>query len=385
MRFARLLVLFSFLCGYCAGQSAAPPKVADLTTNDGTKLKATYFAAGNPGPGVLLLHQCNGQRRGWDPLAAALAMHGINVLTVDYRGFGDSSGPRYDSMKPDEQNKIQAEVWPGDIDKAYEYLLAQTGVQRDKIAAGGASCGVLNATELARRHPEVKALMLLSGPTNRQGRMLLDKGNTPLFTAAADDDVFGNQVATMQWYFSVSPNPASRFEHYATGGHGAEMFALHPELPRMIAQWFRAVLKGSGDLPATNGEKLPAQQIKMMELMDQPGGAAKAMKVLTEARQRNPNAVILPEFLTNLLGYEHMLAGDAKNAVEIMKLNVAAYPNSPNAYDSLGDAYIADGQKEQGIASAKKCLALLESDTVDNEQRKKAIRENAELKLTQAK
>lgn len=34
-----------------------PERVADLTASDRTKLKATYFGAAKPGPGVLLLHQ----------------------------------------------------------------------------------------------------------------------------------------------------------------------------------------------------------------------------------------------------------------------------------------------------------------------------------------
>jgi len=33
----------------------------DLTAADGTRLKATYFPAAQPGPGVLLIHQCNRQ------------------------------------------------------------------------------------------------------------------------------------------------------------------------------------------------------------------------------------------------------------------------------------------------------------------------------------
>jgi hypothetical protein len=33
--------------------------LVDLTEPDGTKLPATYFAAGEPGPGMLLSHQCD--------------------------------------------------------------------------------------------------------------------------------------------------------------------------------------------------------------------------------------------------------------------------------------------------------------------------------------
>jgi Flp pilus assembly protein TadD len=50
--------------------------------------------------------------------------------------------------------------------------------------------------------------------------------------------------------------------------------------------------------------------------------------------------------------------GDNKGAVELMKLNVTAYPNSPNVYDSLSDAYLADGQKDSARQNAKKALEL---------------------------
>jgi Tfp pilus assembly protein PilF len=85
----------------------------------------------------------------------------------------------------------------------------------------------------------------------------------------------------------------------------------------------------------------------------------------------------------NRLGYEHLQTSDNKGAVELMKLNVIAYPNSPNVYDSLSDVYLADGQKELARQNAKKALELLASDTTDPESRRKAIKDNAEQKLKQ--
>ena len=76
----------------CVAQQAVAPRVVDLTAADGVKLKATYFAAAKAGPGVLLLHQCNQQRKNWDDLASQIAAAGINVLTLDYRGYGESGG-----------------------------------------------------------------------------------------------------------------------------------------------------------------------------------------------------------------------------------------------------------------------------------------------------
>jgi predicted alpha/beta hydrolase len=81
-------VLTFLMCALTCGVSAwSAERVVDLTAGDGAKLKATYFAAAKTGPGVLLLHQCNRQRKIWDGLAQQLAAAGINVLTLDYRGY----------------------------------------------------------------------------------------------------------------------------------------------------------------------------------------------------------------------------------------------------------------------------------------------------------
>jgi predicted alpha/beta hydrolase len=64
----------------------------DVAAPDGTKLRATFFAAAKPGPGVLLLHMCNTTRKSWEPVAKGLSEKGINALTIDNRGFGESGG-----------------------------------------------------------------------------------------------------------------------------------------------------------------------------------------------------------------------------------------------------------------------------------------------------
>src|SRR5579862_3800021 len=67
-------------------------KDVDIKASDGIVLKASYFSPGRPGPAMLLLHQCNMDRHAWDGLAKDLADAGFHVLTVDYRGYGDSGG-----------------------------------------------------------------------------------------------------------------------------------------------------------------------------------------------------------------------------------------------------------------------------------------------------
>jgi Tfp pilus assembly protein PilF len=120
-----------------------------------------------------------------------------------------------------------------------------------------------------------------------------------------------------------------------------------------------------------------------LEAIDLPGGASAIAERLAEARRRHPKANLFSEAIANQLGYEHLQSGDSQGAVEILKLNAVAYPNSPNVYDSLSDAYLADGQKDLARENAKKALELLKSDTTDPEAQRKAIQESAETKLKQ--
>jgi len=361
----------------------AAEKTVDVTAADGTNLKATYFSAGKPGPGVLLLHQCNRQRKAWDDLGRQLAAAGINVLTLDYRGYGESGGARFDSLPQDQEARIQAEKWPGDIDAALAYLESQPDVTRGVMGAGGASCGVNNAVQLARRHAEVKSLVLLSGPTNKDGRDFLRRpGSLPIFFAAADDDEFPPSVLDIEWYYSLTSNPGKRFVHYAAGGHGADMFRTHPELETEIVKWYVTTLittPGRAQI-AANKPALPPE-VDVLNILEQPGGVARVKAMLEEARKKDPRANLFPEDIVNIMGYERLQSGDTKGALEILGLNASAFPDSPNVYDSLGDVYLADGQKDLARENAKKALDMLRSDTTDNPQRKDAIKASAEGKL----
>jgi CubicO group peptidase (beta-lactamase class C family) len=60
----------------------------------------------------------------------------------------------------------------------------------------------------------------------------------------------------------------------------------------------------------------------------------------------------------NILGYQLLGLKRRKDAIEIFKLNVEMFPNSSNPYDTLGEAYLEDGQKELALANYKKAVEL---------------------------
>src|SRR5215469_11802983 len=164
----RTLLTFVLLAAGITNSQSPSAKDVDITAPDGSKLRATFFAAAKPGPGVLLLHMCNTTLKSWEPVAKELSEKGISALTIDNRGFGESGGPRFEGASPAVIKQL-SEKWPGDFEAAYDFLIAQPGVDKTRIAAGGGSCGVNNAMKLAEQHPDFKALVLLAGGTDLAG------------------------------------------------------------------------------------------------------------------------------------------------------------------------------------------------------------------------
>jgi dienelactone hydrolase/uncharacterized damage-inducible protein DinB len=382
-------------------QQPSAPRVVDLKASDGAILKASYFAAAKPGPGVLLLHQGNRTRQSWDDLAGRLAAAGINTLTLDMRGFGESGGTRQTWTR---QESPARKRWADDIDTAWHYLVSQPGVSGDAIGLGGAGVlGVDMAVLTAHRHStEVKSLVLLSGETFLPGQQFLRQASQlPGLFVAADDDENPPTEEVMEWIYGLSSNPGKRLVHYAgkkapwngfedtgipaVGTHGTDLFKTHPELPGIIVDWFVTTLIATpGHAPAE-----PLASASILSQLELPGGVAQVTEQLEEARRSDPKAQLFPEVVVTILGYDHLAAGEKKLAVEIMKLVVTAYPDSADAYDSLSDAYLADGQKDLARQTAEKALALLDSHAApasswsDTEERRKLIRDGAQQNLKQ--
>jgi hypothetical protein len=364
-------------------------RVVDFKSANGTILKGTFFVAAQPGPGVLLFHQSNRTRKSWDDVARQLAAAGINVLTVD-------ADPK----------KTTKQRWPDDLDAAFEFLVSQPGVNREIIGIGGAGViGVEDSVETARLHPvEVKSLVLLSGETESLD-FLRQASQLPELFVADDNDEYPPIVEAMELLYVTASSPSRKFVHYsaaheapwlwyepfdlgkvpATGGHGTDMFKVHRELPGIIVDWFvTTLIKTPGHAPTdTVASASVINQIQM------PGGVAQVTQQLIAARRKDPDAQLFPEITVSTIGQDRMRASEPKSAVEVLKLVLLAYPESADANETLGEAYLADGQKELARQHAEKALALLDSHKLpasswtDTDQYRGEIRRSAEKILKQ--
>jgi len=364
-------------------------RVLDVKSSDGTSVKATYFAAAKPGPGVLLFHQSNRTRNSWDELAMQLVAAGINTLTVDL--------PRYKEDKG----------WAAAEDAAFEFLASQPDVNSDVVGIGGAGAlGVDLAVETARRHAnQVKSLVLISGETLRQQLQFLHQASQlPGLFVFSDDDEYPPEQEAMQLIYDTSSSPSKKLIHYsavkeapwlwyetsdskvpAKGGHGTDLFKSHPELRTIISNWFvMTLIKTPGHALAD-----PLACAAVLNQLQMPSGATQVTQQLTEERRKDPQAQLFPEINVDIIASGFLRDGETKEAIEVFKLNLLAYPDSADAHYNLADAYLKDGQKDLARKYAEKALAMLDSHAAplsswsDTEERRAEIRRGVEKILKQ--
>lgn len=89
----------------------------------------------------------------------------------------------------------------------------------------------------------------------------------------------------------------------------------------------------------------------------QQSGIEAGNKKFKELRANN-TGYYLSEDEMNALGYEYLGLKKVAEAIAVLKMNVEAFPDSFNTYDSLGEAYVAAGEKELAIQNYEKSVQL---------------------------
>ena len=88
------------------------------------------------------------------------------------------------------------------------------------------------------------------------------------------------------------------------------------------------------------------------------GDTDAAVKAYHDLRSQNPKDPAVEENRLNGLGYRLMAEKKYREAIAVLKLNVELYPGSWNVYDSLGEAYMLNGDKALAISNCEKSLEL---------------------------
>ena len=187
---------------------------------------------GRTGPAVLLLPMYGGRRHDWDALAASLQQAGVASLAIDLRGQGDTGG---------------AEDWTlavDDVAAAQDWLAARPEVDPQRRGPVGASIGANLALVHATRHPEVRAIALLSPGLDYfrvsiEGLMDLYGDRSILLVASEKDGYSAETVRTL----AEGAEGQAELVVYPGGAHGTEMFFTQSSLLDILVEFVRLSLE----------------------------------------------------------------------------------------------------------------------------------------------
>jgi len=215
---------------------SATPAAADavqtvtIDSPDGVKLVGSFFASEKPNsPALLLLHQWQSDRHSYDDFATRMQAKGFAVLSIDGRGFGESTKKADGSAVTAGRNDADVKGMLGDVGAAFEFLSKQKNVDPSRVGIVGASYGSSLALIYAADNPKVAAVALLSPGLNYFGGMATEPaiekyGDRPLYIIAARDDKESADAADK--LLAAGNNAKYGAKVHEKGGHGTALFKV---------------------------------------------------------------------------------------------------------------------------------------------------------------
>jgi hypothetical protein len=123
----------------------------------------------------------------------------------------------------------------------------------------------------------------------------------------------------------------------------------------MSGRWFdHADLMAMVEAPVQGYKRVEEMDSAFQAAVDTAGAVAAIRDFETHAKPADK----LSESVVNALGYRLLNAHQFEAAIALFALNTRQYPNSWNAYDSLGEAYVDSGQTDLAIVNYRHSLAL---------------------------
>ena len=261
----------------------------------------------------------------------------------------DSAGQPGEKYKPDEANAASSlQTTAGDYALFVEALLNGTGLKRKTLEEMERPQIAVNpeCTNCTEREPKELSKSIFWGlgvgiQETKQGESLWhwgDNGRFKCFVVAYPKQKIG---AVM---FSNGENGLAITKEVLQDAIGGEQPAL---------LWLKY---DSYDSPAMQFAKALREK-----------GAAPAVAEFRPALMRGD----ISEKSINEAGYQLLALKRVPDAIKVFQLNVELHPESWNAYDSLGEAYTNQGEKEAAIESYEKSLKLNPQNSGATEMLKK--------------
>jgi len=165
----------------------------------------------------------------------------------------------------------------------------------------------------------------------------------------------GHGGANSGWhaFFRVNPETNDGFIMITNGGAGHNIYT------QIFCDWIQ------WKTGASMGDRCnvrPSIASKLKSVMDLDGKADLA-SVYDDLKTNASENYNFGEDIINDLGYYYMNRKELTKAITVFKLVVDKFPESSNAYDSYGEALLANGNTEAAITNYKKSVELNPANT----------------------
>ncbi|MFC1752765.1 alpha/beta hydrolase [Thermoproteota archaeon] len=182
---------------------------------------------------AILLHMMGKDRTTWDNFVPVLINAGYNVVAIDLRGHGESSGDWHDFVKQEFSDTYL------DVKSAKEHLDEQ-GMTGDVVIIG-ASIGANAALKYAVEDTDVKQIVMLSPGLDYRGMTTKDVISSytgSMMLVVSENDIYARQSGTELFASARMPEEKKNYVQYTGKAHGTDMFAENP-LADDIVDWLK--------------------------------------------------------------------------------------------------------------------------------------------------
>jgi len=351
---------------------------------DGGKL---FYETAGQGENIVLLHDGLVHREIWDDQFPVLAKS-YRVVRYDRRGYGKSSDAQAPYSRIEDLNKLFIQL---KIDKAIVFGMSSGGglaidfcLKYPKkvtglVLVGAVVSGYGYSTHMLTRGGHLKSLSELSDPQ----RIIEYFGSEDPYEIYSENIkakekclrlLKTNLHLTQEKVGLLKPaeRPAVKFlseikvptlvllGEYDIPDVHAHSGVIESGIPNAKRE---IIFKCGHLIPLEQPEAFNTSVLKFLNGIDffkilNSQGVDAAVQYFHNKRESEPSIIIFEEKEINALGYQFLQDGNIKDAIELFKLNTIAYPKSGNVYDSLGEAYLKDGQKDLAIKNYEKSLEL---------------------------
>lgn len=376
-RFLAMLCLLLCVCPSLLAQQTKIATQPSVQTQDvdvsGHKLRLQVAGTGTPT--VVLDYGLGGSIENWSDVFPEVARF-ARVVAYDRAGYGKSEP----GAEPRSHIQIATEL---------HMLLHRAKIAPPYVLVGH-SLGGANIRAFAHLFKEEVA-----------GLVFIDPFNVTIFTSQGEKE---REAAMAQQEAALKDAPAGvqaewKFLKSENQNNFPQMrsFGAPPDVPTMVLvagrdrppHWVKSVLDeygawvadaSEGGLVVTPESRHPIQRddpalvisaIRRVVFPSVQNALARAIKdkgvdaaitLYRQMKQRYP-AEYFRELTLNILGYQQLGAQHTREAIALFKLNVEMYPAGFNTYDSLAEAYMVQGDREEAIKNYRKSLALNPDNT----------------------